>query len=183
MQRAQASDLHEPDWPALIIAILLLVLPNTLDISDPSEYLDSAIQELVSLERIDAGKSVDVQKNIEKLLEEEGPKWQDMEWFRTAAHLENDDGDPDAMNMSNDHSSTGVRYVENQLRDLESTFSSSQRILNYIPNDKGFLQTGLGTMMQEKIDWLSAERQMDFIRWKAFIIKKIEEIESLNKAE
>ncbi|KAN0084857.1 Origin recognition complex, subunit 6 [Elaphomyces granulatus] len=39
---------------------------------------------------------------------------------------------------------------------------------------RGGLLPGLGTMMQDRVDWLSPERREDYIAWKAGIMKRIE---------
>lgn len=38
---------------------------------------------------------------------------------------------------------------------------------------RGGLLPGLGTMMQDRVDWLSEDRQEDFIQWKADIMPRI----------
>jgi Origin recognition complex subunit 6 (ORC6). len=37
----------------------------------------------------------------------------------------------------------------------------------------GGLLPGLGTMMQDRIDWLSEDRREDFVEWKADIMSRI----------
>lgn len=39
---------------------------------------------------------------------------------------------------------------------------------------RGGLLPGLGTMMQDRIDWLSDDRQEDYVNWKADIMARIE---------
>ena len=41
---------------------------------------------------------------------------------------------------------------------------------------KGLLP-GLGTMMQDRVDWLSEDRQEDYLEWKADIMARVEQIE------
>lgn len=41
---------------------------------------------------------------------------------------------------------------------------------------KGLLP-GLGTMMQDRVDWLSEDRQEDYLEWKADIMGRIEQME------
>jgi origin recognition complex subunit 6 len=40
------------------------------------------------------------------------------------------------------------------------------------------LQIGLGTMMQDKVDYLCEDRQLDYLEWKAKIMARVEQIES-----
>jgi origin recognition complex subunit 6 len=39
---------------------------------------------------------------------------------------------------------------------------------------RGGLLPGLGTMMQDRVDWLSDDRQEDFVEWKADIMARIQ---------
>lgn len=41
----------------------------------------------------------------------------------------------------------------------------------------GGLLPGLGTMMQDRVDWLSEDRREDYLEWKAEIVKRIERME------
>jgi origin recognition complex subunit 6 len=43
---------------------------------------------------------------------------------------------------------------------------------------RGGLLPGLGTMMQDRIDWLSEDRQEDFVEWKADILARMEGMQS-----
>lgn len=51
---------------------------------------------------------------------------------------------------------------------------SGHRLLN--GSRKGLLP-GLGTMMQDRVDWLSEDRQEDYLEWKADIMGRIEQME------
>ncbi|RMZ76721.1 hypothetical protein DV737_g4733, partial [Chaetothyriales sp. CBS 132003] len=48
--------------------------------------------------------------------------------------------------------------------------------LNLDPDPEGVLLPGLGTMMQDAVDWLSDERTRQFKVWKADTLQKIEQI-------
>lgn len=47
---------------------------------------------------------------------------------------------------------------------------------------RGGLLPGLGTMMQDRVDWLSEERQEDYMEWKKDILKQVEKLERTGKA-
>ncbi|GAD95249.1 hypothetical protein AOR_1_394144 [Paecilomyces variotii No. 5] len=47
---------------------------------------------------------------------------------------------------------------------------------------RGGLLPGLGTMMQDRIDWLSDERMEDYLEWKRDILKRAETLERTGKA-
>lgn len=52
-----------------------------------------------------------------------------------------------------------------------------RRLLPDSAEERGGLLQGLGTMMQEKVDWLSEERRTDYEDWKGGIMKRIHQIE------
>lgn len=49
------------------------------------------------------------------------------------------------------------------------------------PGDRGGLLPGLGTMMQDRVDWLSEDRREDFREWKDDILKRIQKMEQKKK--
>lgn len=49
-------------------------------------------------------------------------------------------------------------------------------------DDKSILQTGLGTMMQDRVDYLSERKRQEYRAWKEGILLRIEEIESARTA-
>jgi origin recognition complex subunit 6 len=51
---------------------------------------------------------------------------------------------------------------------------NSHGLLTADGSPRGGLLPGLGTMMQDRVDWLSPERREDYIAWKAGIMKRIE---------
>ena len=48
-------------------------------------------------------------------------------------------------------------------------------------SNKGLLP-GLGTMMQDRVDWLSMDRREEFLEWKGDIMARIEQIERTGQA-
>ncbi|RMZ76875.1 hypothetical protein DV738_g4670, partial [Chaetothyriales sp. CBS 135597] len=49
-------------------------------------------------------------------------------------------------------------------------------LINLDPDPEGVLLPGLGTMMQDAVDWLSDERTREFEVWKADMLQKVEQI-------
>lgn len=47
---------------------------------------------------------------------------------------------------------------------------------------RGGLLPGLGTMMQDRVDWLSDDRMEDYLEWKRDILKRVETLERTGKA-
>lgn len=180
----QTDDLPERDWPALIIAVLLIVLANMPSSLEPSESIGPAVQILIDLERVNVADADQVVASVEELLEVEGPRWEEMEWFKSMADSgsclhDEPFSDDDLLNES----LTAV----NQAAASHHEVSTSRRIHNrnteQIQALHSSVQVGLGTMMQDKVHWLSESRQVDFVRWKAHILKKIELIEQERSME
>ena len=49
-------------------------------------------------------------------------------------------------------------------------------------DSRGGLLPGLGTMMQDRVDWLSPDRQDDYVEWKADIMERIRTLERTGRA-
>jgi len=91
------------------------------------------------------------------------------EWFENipTARVDNTAGDSvcDARPEQAERASSKRRKLRN-----------SQDLLQADESLRGGLLPGLGTMMQERVDWLSPDRQEDYIAWKAEIMKRIENV-------
>ncbi|KAL2830548.1 origin recognition complex, subunit 6 [Aspergillus cavernicola] len=95
------------------------------------------------------------------------------EWFENIPQAGELDGDNEYLSDENGH------YGE------EGTGRISKR-QKTLPGDRGSfsatdssrcgLLPGLGTMMQNRVDWLSAERREDYVEWKADIVRRVEQI-------
>lgn len=156
----------EHDWAALSVAVLLIVLANLPDAPDPSEQIGPAVDELIALKVIDASHTEYIISSVERFLEYEGPIWENMDWFKSTARfglLEEDEAAEHNPSDQQTPADLGVRTTQSEV--LE-TF-----------NRNGSLQCGLGTMMQDKVDWLSDERQEHFHRWQAYMLLRIEQTE------
>jgi len=163
----------------LIIAVLLIVLANMSSSLEPSELIGPAVQILIDLKLVSSADCKQVVANVEELLEAEGPRWEEMDWFESIAGSNSYMHDElfSDEDLLNEHSTTRDRPTPSR----QEIFNRSSRIRNenteQVETLGSSLQIGLGTMMQNKIDWLSDSRQLDFTRWKARILKEIELIE------
>lgn len=92
------------------------------------------------------------------------------EWFENipmAGEMDGEETDLDEEDLYGGDEDGGVRNPRwNATESLLSRDSS-----------RGGLLPGLGTMMQDRVDWLSPERQEDYIEWKADIMQRIKRME------
>ncbi|KAL4921442.1 origin recognition complex, subunit 6 [Aspergillus aurantiobrunneus] len=98
---------------------------------------------------------------------------QGKEWFENIPHAGELDGDDEYLSDDGGEDGNGSR---------------SAKRLKPLPGDHGLfsagdssrrgLLPGLGTMMQDRVDWLSAERREDYVEWKADITARIEQVEA-----
>ncbi|KAL4780990.1 origin recognition complex, subunit 6 [Aspergillus varians] len=98
------------------------------------------------------------------------------EWFENIPQTGGLDGDDEVL------SDDGGRYDE------EGNAGRSTKRVKALPGDRGLFSSGnssrqgllpgLGTMMQDRVDWLSAERREDYVEWKADIMARINQVEA-----
>ncbi|KAL4773126.1 hypothetical protein BDW60DRAFT_185619 [Aspergillus nidulans var. acristatus] len=92
-------------------------------------------------------------------------------WFENIPQAGDLDGDSEIISDDDGHPGEG-----------------GNKRLKSLPSDRGLfapraasrrgLLPGLGTMMQDRVDWLSPERREDYAEWKADILARIEQAES-----
>ncbi|KAJ0424880.1 origin recognition complex, subunit 6 [Aspergillus carlsbadensis] len=87
------------------------------------------------------------------------------EWFENIPHAGELDGD-DAYLSDEGGDDKRQKTLQGERGSL---------VLNH--TRRGLLP-GLGTMMQDRVDWLSPENQEDFVEWKADILARIEQVEA-----
>ncbi|KAL2847712.1 origin recognition complex, subunit 6 [Aspergillus pseudodeflectus] len=86
------------------------------------------------------------------------------EWFENIPHAGELDGDDAYLSEGGD---------DNRQKTLQGERGSL--VLN---DTRRGLLPGLGTMMQDRVDWLSPENQEDYEEWKADILARIEQVET-----
>ncbi|KAL4863981.1 hypothetical protein BDV12DRAFT_176815 [Aspergillus spectabilis] len=94
------------------------------------------------------------------------------EWFENIPHHGDLDGDDEFLSDDGRHygdDGNGGRSTK-RLKNLSSDRSLDSSRRGLLP--------GLGTMMQDRVDWLCAERRDDYIEWKADIMARIEQVEA-----
>jgi origin recognition complex subunit 6 len=108
------------------------------------------------------------------------------EWFENIPAAEADgtiggSNGSAAGGVSDGEDSDPVTTRRRKKRPEETSLSD---VLNVVADSssRGGLLPGLGTMMQDRIDWLSEERREDYREWKAGIMRRIEKMERKGKA-
>ncbi|KAF7594449.1 hypothetical protein BBP40_009271 [Aspergillus hancockii] len=92
------------------------------------------------------------------------------EWFENIPQAGELDGD-DAYLSDED----GNGEDENRIK-RQKTAASGRSLLPKSSSRKGLLP-GLGTMMQDRVDWLNDDRKEDYLEWKAAVLARIEQME------
>ncbi|KAL9583858.1 MAG: hypothetical protein Q9212_002456 [Teloschistes hypoglaucus] len=95
--------------------------------------------------------------------------WRELDWF------------------TNVQEGAGVRTRDSEAEDSDKQdsshtdddqgFATKNRRLGWQMEEAPFLQPGLGTMMQDKFDYLSDEKRAEYQRWKKGFLARIEQIE------
>lgn len=135
------------------------------------------LKTIKTLQETEAGKHVPEEhmlSDIERLLRRAQTGWLELEWYQNippGAETEQTDG---VNETRNDHGedSDGIDALP-----ARRTPRKRQRGAAPLEKKPGSLQIGIGTMMQDKVDYLSEARRLDFLEWKAGIMARIEQIE------
>ncbi|KAL2870670.1 uncharacterized protein BJX67DRAFT_245034 [Aspergillus lucknowensis] len=98
------------------------------------------------------------------------------EWFENVPQGGELNGDDDYLSDEGGHYGEDLRNTKRQksFPGDGGTFLSSDSRRGLLP--------GLGTMMQDRVDWLSPERREDYIQWKADIMARIGQLEAAAQA-
>jgi origin recognition complex subunit 6 len=174
--------------PALLGAVYFFVRTRLQGVeTSGKEYIEQREKVLEGLEQ--ARKEVDAKKgkgkgedrdalfwkgwedvgtgDVDAYLQEiSGRGWLDLDWFQNVIEgsgLELEQG-------------VDEEWLEDEeMRKVEITRARLER---KDALKRGVLMGGLGTMMQDRVDWLSEERREDFRSWKEDVLGRIKEIEA-----
>lgn len=97
------------------------------------------------------------------------------EWFENIPQAGELDGDDEF--LSDDGGHYGEEGNGNRITKRLKTIPGDRGLFSSSGSRRGLLP-GLGTMMQDRVDWLSPERREDYAEWKADIMTHIEEVEA-----
>ena len=94
---------------------------------------------------------------------------EDLEWFQNVP-----EGVIDIEDVNLGHDSGVDTDDEDTVQTRKKVKQTAARRAEALkPDPDGFLLPGLGTMMQEAVDWLSEESRQDYQVWKADILTKM----------
>ena len=141
---------------------------------DPKTYIDMCNAALAG---------VGLPSGQQKLLRQEVDAWTEnimkcdwatgMEWFENIPLPGDREGDEAGTPQG------GHPYDEEEDEDsgLLGPNRRRQKAITSSEKVRGGLQPGLGTMMQDRVDWLSEDRRADFLEWKGGIMDRIKGLE------
>ncbi|KAL9597653.1 MAG: hypothetical protein Q9219_004980 [cf. Caloplaca sp. 3 TL-2023] len=158
---------------ALIVAVYIPV--HTRLAGEPNNYRkqrDETLAILRELRSDELSSTVLNHTEVDKWMEEiQKGDWLEMDWFENieaGAGL----GLSESRGRVDDSSS-------NSDVDNRETHLVSKRTSSGYTAEKPYLQPGLGTMMQDRVDYLSDEKRADYQRWMNNILARIARIEKV----
>ncbi|KAL9631808.1 MAG: hypothetical protein Q9164_005693 [Protoblastenia rupestris] len=153
--------------PALIIVVFFLVATRLAGIATPSKrYVYQRELALTMMKEL-AAQDVELEEvdnaDVDALMRQVGArKWTEMDWFGNIQLGSGTDIEEDEANIVDE--GPLIPGTRRKIRILEES-------------EPEYLQPGLGTMMQDKVDYLSDERRRDYLEWKTDILLRIQELE------
>ncbi|KAF2842156.1 hypothetical protein M501DRAFT_998410 [Patellaria atrata CBS 101060] len=171
-QSREAIDIAEERIPGLLVVIFLYTYSRLSGIHVTTEtYLsqrNKGINVLLGLKDIPQRDQGTIIEDVEQLLREAQNGWLELDWY---TNIMEGSGFQEGMHDSQD----GIDVDEEEDSDIEDMAGKRRRNMKKTTNN-GMLKSGLGTMMQDKIDYLSEERKRDYIEWKKGILARMERI-------
>ncbi|KAL8848182.1 MAG: hypothetical protein Q9221_006790 [Calogaya cf. arnoldii] len=163
---------------SLIVAVYTLVRTRLsgviLESSDWMKQRDIALTALNQLrDGEETSTAIDPKSVMDWMQEIKRSRWTDLDWFaniREGAGLGLDD--PEATHV-NDSDSGGPD-------EDEPSVHGKRKALGHGP-EKPYLQPGLNTMMQARVDYLSDEKRADYLIWKKEILARIDRMEKAER--
>ncbi|EON61240.1 hypothetical protein W97_00453 [Coniosporium apollinis CBS 100218] len=179
VQEAPGGAIEDANIPALIVVIFLYTFVRLSGRKlDPDQYTQIQLKAIKTLLETEVGKTSpkqhDITSDVERLLRRAQSGWLKLEWYQNIApgdelpQVDDLDGVGDDKEADSD---------EINVLTARRTPLKKQRKAAASKKESGSLQIGLGTMMQDKVDYLSEARRLDFLEWKAGIMARIEQIE------
>ncbi|KAI4205724.1 MAG: hypothetical protein LQ350_000221 [Teloschistes chrysophthalmus] len=170
----QVLRLRQMSVEALIVAVFILVRTRLsgsgLDTKDYALQRDEALAIVGELRHGDdqfvTPESGDVN---EWLVEIARGCWRELDWFTNVQEGADGGARDSEAEDSDKHDSSHT--------DDDDGFATRNRRLGWQMGEAPFLQPGLGTMMQDKFDYLSDEKRAEYQRWKKRFLARIEQIE------
>ncbi|KAI4259201.1 MAG: hypothetical protein LQ352_000875 [Teloschistes flavicans] len=170
----QILRLRQLSVEALIVAVYIHVQTRRsgsgLDTKDYALQRDKALA-IISELREGGDKFVTLQSGLvnEWLDEVNKGCWIELDWFTNVEEGVNMGAKGSQADGSDKHDSCHT--------DDDEGYVTRNRRLDWQVEEASFLQPGLGTMMQDKLDYLSDEKRAEYQRWKKGFLARIEQKE------
>ncbi|KAL8713060.1 MAG: hypothetical protein Q9220_002920 [cf. Caloplaca sp. 1 TL-2023] len=170
----QIERLRRLSVDALIVSIYILVRTRLSGIeTDPKAYpaqRDEALAILTQLHNSDQPLAGDLQDQANDWMREIGKgRWTDLDWFANVVQGAGLGLGKDNPNQNGEPDDSGVDE-DDELIDTTGAFTQDL-------TETDFLQPGLGTMMQDRVDYLSAKKRAEYRVWKKDLLARIDRME------
>ncbi|MCJ1227932.1 hypothetical protein MMC12_004591 [Toensbergia leucococca] len=173
--RTETSQSLNPDKIlSLIIAVYLLVRARLLGVETPaSEYCrqkDLAVANVRTAEALQVEEDNIHDADIDQWMREiRNQGWAELDWFKNIGQgtgLNSEILEEDQV-MSN-----------GDMEGLQETMTPIKKtVIDDDENNNITLLAGLGTMMQDRVDYLSDARRLDYLQWRKHVLSRIDELE------
>lgn len=172
--------------PGLIIVVFILVTTRLTGVeTKPEEFLQLRERAMNEVRSALSDRSIPVScelGDIDECMRQVGEyNWTDMDWFNNIdvgsgvgtneGHLSEDD---QAVQREEGDNEEGHRILPLQMQTVDDLEDD---------DDPGYLQPGLGTMMNESVDWLSDAKRRSYEEWKSKILLQMEELQAQQQDE
>jgi origin recognition complex subunit 6 len=147
--------------------------PRKMDKKTFSEMRQTALSSL-GLSPADKRHGEDVDTWIALIMNHGWAKGQ--EWFENVP-LAGEGDDEDAISDTAEDYDEDVGHFMTSTKRRKTSIHHALLLQADTSSPEGRLLPGLGTMMQDRVDWLSEVRREDYLEWKAEILMRIEEME------
>ncbi|KAK0640328.1 hypothetical protein DIS24_g9480 [Lasiodiplodia hormozganensis] len=180
---ATNGGVDENDIPPLVAVLLMYTIirlsGRPTRATEHRGRKEEAVRVLAECEACEGLAEDELLARVERLLVEVKERgWLEMEWFENVGQKAGGDGDED-VEMGEDGEEDDGSELGRDSADVPPYTPMKKRKTGDKGMDvqAGVSQGGLGTMMQDKVDYLSEARRAGFLRWKAGIMKRVEQIE------
>ncbi|KAI4214934.1 MAG: hypothetical protein LQ351_002649 [Letrouitia transgressa] len=179
MQIVPAERSNERSLVALIVAVFMIVRtrlsgkPTT-----PKEYprlRDQALKIIREFPAVKDIEDVNIAENVGDWMREIGKGgWQGLDWFKNI-------GEGVGLAVEDLPEIEENATLSASYGDQDELNSADRFMLNGSQTNRDYLQPGLGTMMQDRVDYLSEKRRIEYQRWKKDILRRADESEKAQR--
>lgn len=176
---------EEGDVPALVVVVLMYAITRlsgkATNAREHQARRKKAVDVLVWCEACEGKGEEELVDAVDGLLVEAKERgWLEMEWFGNIVEGSGLEINGGVADEDEDVEMEDARAPRRSGATSANAYTPLKK--RRVGEDVGNLQAsvsqgGLGTMMQDKVDYLSEARRAEFLSWKAGILKRVEQIE------